>query len=546
MCPLADNQIRDFGGLMDKPKILVVEDERDVAKVISINLQLEGMDVTECHDGPSAIVKIEEEVPDCVVLDVMLPKISGWDILKYIKSKPETANIPVVMVTAKVGERDQLRGLGAGAVKYITKPFSPVALTEAIKSVLKPQAREEVARERRETIERLQLSTIHKISDILISAPILDDLLEGVADKLTGLFDLPLCALVLSDDEEPEVYAFREAPGQPGKGKSVSRSTISKKIDDTLRQAFAANRRPAKISDLEGFELNLVFPGAPLAEDGYVLPLFERNTYLGAIVIAGKSGVNLSLDEEDLLATIANQVAAAVARARLHENLREDEIVHRRLLHQTITAQESERRRLAAEIHDSVVQSLVGISYRLQAVEKKIGPGTGDELWSDIKLIEEQLNANIKELRDLLLGLRPPMLDDMGLFKAIETHLKNFGHKNSVQYSFQPPESMPALTRDAQINLFRIVQEALNNIEKHAGASHVTIEIDTTPQKLHLTIRDDGKGFPHKGRGKPRNLGIASMRERTELLGGKLSIKSEADRGTMISVDVPLRQIVEG
>jgi signal transduction histidine kinase len=233
-------------------------------------------------------------------------------------------------------------------------------------------------------------------------------------------------------------------------------------------------------------------------------------------------------------------------RARLHENLREDEIVHRRLLHQTITAQESERRRLAAEIHDSVVQSLVGISYRLQAVEKKIGPGTGDELWSDIKLIEEQLNANIKELRDLLLGLRPPMLDDMGLFKAIETHLKNFGHKNSVQYSFQPPESMPALTRDAQINLFRIVQEALNNIEKHAGASHVTIEIDTTPQKLHLTIRDDGKGFPHKGRGKPRNLGIASMRERTELLGGKLSIKSEADRGTMISVDVPLRQIVEG
>ena len=532
---------------MQKPRILVVEDERDVSKVISINLQLEGMEVTEVHDGPTAISSIEEAIPDCVVLDVMLPKISGWDILKHIKSNPATANVPVVMVTAKVGECDQLRGLCAGAVKYITKPFSPVALTEAIKSVLKPQAREEVARERRESIERLQLSTIHKISDILISAPALDELLEGVADKLTAHFDMPFCALILSEDEEPEVYAFRESAGQASKGKSISRGTIPKSADEKLKQTFAANRRPAKVSDLEEFPLGAIFPGATQAEDGYVLPLFEQNTYLGTIVLAGKSGLNLSLDEEDLLATIANQVATAVARARLHEDLREDEVVHRRLLHQTITAQESERRRLAAEIHDSVVQSLVGISYRLQAIEKRVSPDTDEELLADIKVLEEQLNTNIKELRDLLLGLRPPMLDDMGLYKALETHLKNFGLQNGIQYSFQQPETPPVLTRDAQINIFRIVQEALNNIEKHASATHVTIEIEATSQKLFLTIRDDGRGFStQRTRGRPRNLGIASMRERTELLGGHLKIKSEADRGTMISVDVPLRQIVEG
>src|SRR5659263_707839 len=74
------------GGLMQKPKILVVEDERDVSKVISINLELEGMEVTEAHDGPTALALIEESKPDCVVLDVMLPKISGWDILKFIKN----------------------------------------------------------------------------------------------------------------------------------------------------------------------------------------------------------------------------------------------------------------------------------------------------------------------------------------------------------------------------------------------------------------------------------------------------------------------------
>ncbi|MHB8893652.1 MAG: response regulator [Candidatus Geothermincolia bacterium] len=532
---------------MPKPRILVVEDERDVAKVISINLQLEDMDVTEAHDGPTALERIAESQYDCVVLDVMLPKVSGWDILKSIKSNPETADTPVVMVTAKVGEREQLRGLGAGAVKYITKPFSPVALTDAIKSVLKPQARDEMARERRETIERLQLSTIYKISDILISAPVLDALLEGVADKLTVLFELPHCALILSEDEgTTEVYAFRDSSAH-GKGKSISRSIIKPDTDMTLKQAFAANRRPAKISDLEGFALETIFPGTPAAEDGYVLPLIEQNTHLGAIVLAGRSGIHLSIDEEDLLATIANQVASAVARARLHENLREDEVIHRRLLHQTITAQESERRRLAAEIHDSVVQSLVGISYRLQAVEKKLGTDNEIDLLDDIKLLEEQLNTNIKELRDLLLGLRPPMLDDMGLYKALETHLKNFAARNSVQYSFQLPDSQPTLSRDAQINLFRIVQEALNNVEKHADATHITLEINTTPQKLYLIIRDDGRGYSAtKARGKTRNLGIAGMKERTELLGGSLKMKSESGRGTVVSLEVPLRQIVEG
>lgn len=530
---------------MDKPRILVVEDERDVAKVISINLKLEGMDVVEVHDGPSALENIERYKPDCVVLDIMLPKVSGWDILKFIKSNPATADIPVVMVTAKVGERDQLRGLGAGAVKYITKPFSPLALTDAIKSVLKPQAREEVAKARRDTIERLQLSTLHRISDILISAPVLDELLEGVADKLIGLFDLPACALILTD-EEPEAYAFREASAQPGKGKGVSRMAVSRMMDEKLRQAFATNRRPARISDLDGFDLEEIFPGSSIAEDGYILPLYEHNNYLGSIVLAGKSEITLSLDEEDLLVTIANQVASAVARARLHESLREDELVHRRLLHQTITAQESERRRLAAEIHDSVLQSLVGVSYRLQACEKKLAPEMDGELRSDLKTLEEQLSSNIKELRGLLLGLRPPMLDDMGLFTALETHLKNFGIKNSVQTSLQLPDELPALSRDAQINLFRIIQEGLNNVEKHAGAKHVTIEIETTSQKLYVTLRDDGKGFAaQKSRGKSRHLGIASMRERTELLGGNLRIKSEPGRGTAVTLDIPMRPIME-
>ncbi len=531
---------------MNKLRVLIVDDEKDVSRVMAINLQLEGLDVIEIHDGLSAIDSVEEFKPDCIVLDVMLPKVNGWDVLKFIKNNPATAGIPVIMVTAKVLEKDQLHGLGAGAARYITKPFSPAVLTEAVKSVLESQEREEVARKRRETIEHLQLSLIHKISDILISTSALDDLLERVADKLANLFDLSLCGLLLSDNDESEMYVFHKALHQWDRGKNVSRNVVSRRDAEKLKGVFAANRLPVRISDLEEFNLNMIFLGMSAMEEGYAFPLFEHDKYLGAVIVADKSSVDLSPDEVSLLATITNQVAVAVARARLHENLREEEVIHKRLLHQTITAQETERRRLASEMHDSVVQSLVGMSYKLQVIEKKIALETYDELQIDLKALGEQLNTSIKELRDLLLGLRPPMLDDMGLLKALDVYLKSFGIKNDIQCVFQEPDDMPQLNKDAQINLFRIAQEALNNIEKHARASRVTVEIEVLESELHLMIRDDGRGFTiSKTQHNPRKLGIASMRERTELLGGRLSVKSEVDHGTVVKIDVPLKQIVE-
>ncbi|MDD5749034.1 MAG: response regulator, partial [Actinomycetota bacterium] len=513
-------------------------------RVISINLKLEGMDVVEAHDGATALEKIEQEKPDCVVLDIMLPKVSGWEIIKQIKSNPELSEIPVVMVTAKTSERDQLRGLGAGAAKYIMKPFSPMALTEAIKSVLKPQIKEDVARERREAIERLQLSTLRKISDILISTYTLDDLLSTVAERLMDLFDIPACALIISN-EEPELHAFRKTTGKSSRDTGTSMLALSKNAYEEITHNLVSNRHPLKISEISGLEIEDIFPGFDLS-DGFLFPLFERNEFLGCIAVASKSRLSLSPDEEDLLSTIANQVAAAIARAKLHEQLKEDELIHRRLLQQTITAQEAERRRLAAEIHDGVLQCLVGLSYRLQAIHKKLPAEADDSVCSELREVEEQLMNSLNDLRELLLGLRPPMLDDMGLLPALESLHKNFGIKNHIQTTLNVPENPPELSRDSQINIFRIVQEALNNIEKHASASHVTTGLELTSEKLFITIRDDGKGFSMKKRlGKPGHLGIASMKERAELLGGKFQVRSEKGRGTVVTLEFPLRQILE-
>src|SRR5450756_103384 len=156
---------------MSNPKVVVVEDEEDISKVISINLKMAGMDAVEVHDGPSALAKIEQAKPDCIVIDVMLPEVSGWDILKYIKSNPALAEIPVIMLNAKVGEHEGSREKDTGVVKYINRPFSPLAFTDAVKSVLGPRGLRVVKTDDAQREDQTRISVIQKLSLIHISEP---------------------------------------------------------------------------------------------------------------------------------------------------------------------------------------------------------------------------------------------------------------------------------------------------------------------------------------------------------------------------------------
>ncbi len=141
---------------MERRKVLVVDDEADVLLLCRVNLEFEGYEVIEARDGEEAMQKVTEHKPDAVLLDVMMPKMDGWQVLSALKSDPETADIPVVMLTAKVQDVDQIRGWSSGAADYITKPFSPLALSQVLENVLTSDPEEE-ERRRRMILEKLQL-----------------------------------------------------------------------------------------------------------------------------------------------------------------------------------------------------------------------------------------------------------------------------------------------------------------------------------------------------------------------------------------------------
>lgn len=142
--------------MTDKKHVLVVDDEPDVLLLCRVNLEFEGYEVSTAPDGEAGLEACRELRPDVVLLDVMMPKMDGWQVLEAIKDDEELAHIPVVMLTAKVQDEDQIRGWSAGAAEYITKPFSPLSLSQVIGDVITNDPEEEEHR-RKMILEKLKL-----------------------------------------------------------------------------------------------------------------------------------------------------------------------------------------------------------------------------------------------------------------------------------------------------------------------------------------------------------------------------------------------------
>lgn len=134
------------GGVGAGRKILVIDDEPGIVEIVQVNLEGDGFDVISASNGREGLEKIKAEQPELVVLDVMMPEMDGWDVLRNVEQDPDTAGMPIIMLTAKAADEDYIHGLEEGAVEYITKPFLPQELVNRIKitlMVLNPRMRDE-------------------------------------------------------------------------------------------------------------------------------------------------------------------------------------------------------------------------------------------------------------------------------------------------------------------------------------------------------------------------------------------------------------------
>jgi two-component system sensor histidine kinase UhpB len=291
----------------------------------------------------------------------------------------------------------------------------------------------------------------------------------------------------------------------------------------------AAGERPTTVQDLLGP------PGLPLLRGAAELP--QRGPWL-ALATGPGAGHWVEPWVRRLPPT------AGGATDRFHLVLHDVTPWHRRLedLHlyarAMLDAQEGERRRLAQEIHDDTVQELIVLCRRLDELAERSGAPLAEELHA----VRAAAAGIADRLRGFARGLRPSVLDDLGLVAGLRHLVRELEERSGLRAGFAVFGESRRLEPDAELGIFRIGQEALRNVERHASAARVALRLRFFPDRTRLLVADDGRGFAalHPDEWARRgHLGLLGMRERARLIGGTLRLRSRPGRGTALAVDVP-------
>lgn len=215
-----------------------------------------------------------------------------------------------------------------------------------------------------------------------------------------------------------------------------------------------------------------------------------------------------------------------------------------RLLEKSVQNQENERKRVAVEIHDGIGQELVSALYRIQSFNSLLAGQKFPEAHAEAEEIQGLLKNAIAELRRVLAGLRPHSLDELGLVPALRQETERFTRETNTACRFTTAGSPVALTLSQEVAIYRVVQEALVNIRKHAYATETNVELQYRPESISLSVRDNGKGFKPDQTNNGLllgHIGLAGMKERAEMLGGDLDISSIPGKGTSVVLTMPVK-----
>ncbi len=257
---------------------------------------------------------------------------------------------------------------------------------------------------------------------------------------------------------------------------------------------------------------------------------------LGILTLGEKrSGDLYSQEDIELLTTLAHSAALALENARLHE---ERLAILRQQLAQVTSAQEEERRRIARELHDGVGPALASLNLRLRTARKLLERDHHPAA-EEIEELAELAQANIQDIRRLIHDLRPAALDELGLVPALREYLARCQQERglAIEFTADEGERLPAPVETA---LFRIAQEALNNVVRHAQAHRVDVALRRDEAHVTLCITDDGQGFDPQAPQAETHVGLWSMRERVEQLGGRFEVESTPGAGTTVKAVIPL------
>jgi signal transduction histidine kinase len=340
---------------------------------------------------------------------------------------------------------------------------------------------------------------------------------------------------VMIADETSKELRMRASMGLPRQARN-----FPIRFGEGITGWVAANNQPLVLhGDVEDSR----FKGKdPSIDSSLSLPLSVEERVLGVLNIVRQSGGRFTEDDLRLASSLADLAALAIEKAKLYLALREREKRVTSLLAAAINAQEQERRRIAADIHDGFLQNLSALFLKAEKAKVQLDQANLDEASSAIKEIQDVVVSEMTAMRDYIFEIRPPSLDEIGLEPTLQAMVDRVASEHLLVGRFRQTGTDERLPEPVEAIFYRTAQEALRNIVKHSGAKTFIVSLEKIDREARLRIRDDGRGLEKNTDQVPRrgHYGIDTMRERVELAGGRFQIGRRRGGGTEVKVVIPL------
>jgi len=471
--------------------LVIIEDEEAHFSLMkrAIVKEFPNAAIHHFQEAGTCLEELDSIIPNIIITDYLLPGMNGIEFLEALNQKDR--DIPIIVITGQGDENVAVQAMKLGAVDYLVKSGDFFTLLPAViertickcrleQSLLKSEKRfQDMAENTSDWVWEMDAQ-----GKYVYSNPVVEDITYYGCDEVIGRF----------------FYDFFP---------SEKKESLKTKIFE----------RVAELKPIHSFDHVLI------RKDGTEV-IMETN----GVPCLDKSGNILCY--------------RCISRDITERKRAESRIQH--LSQQLLKAQETERQMISCELHDRVAQELSASKIGFDVLLKN-HPELDSAVREKLKEISNRLARAINTIRDLSYDLQPPALTEMGLVKALEMYCEEFSGHFGVKVDFQTAGlNFFKLAPDTEIHLYRLVQEGLNNIRKHADCDQAVVRLLGVFPNIILRIEDNGKGFDVKARelslGNEKRMGLRSMKERTHLLGGEMTIQSRPMQGTKVVIKIPCQE----
>jgi len=486
-CDLTEKKNREVL-IVETLTIVIIEDEEAHFNLMKRAILQEYPHASVYHflEANDYLKGLDEIIPNVILTDYLMPGMNGIELLEILNQ--QNMEFPVIMITGQGDENIAAHAMKLGAKDYLVKTGEFFALLPSV--IEKVVYKEKLKQSLRESEKKYRLLVDNASLGIVVTQDGVLKFVNPEAARLSGYTEAELTSRPFVDFVHPD--------------------------DRTIIMEHHVNRiKGDEVPDTYMFRIITKDGNTLWLENKGVLVLWEGNP--GTLnFLSDLTGLKLAME-------------------------------HIRNLSQTMMqAQEQERQMISYELHDRIAQNLSSLKMGCDLLFDG-QPNISPELMEKKIKLSKEIEQTIISVRDLSYDLRPPGIDEIGLVTAIEIYCEEFSEKSGLKVEFQSAGMHHLdLGHDVRIHLYRLIQEGLNNIQKHANADRVTIKLVGASPNIILRIEDNGKGFNVRERelalGKEKRMGLRSMKERVNLLGGEITIRSRLMKGTKIVIKLPLKE----